>query len=331
MLVTFPNDIIGNLVNGIILGYGAFQVLDGATTIGALIAFMAFTPRAYQALRGVLATYTGTQRAHASIELVDDLVGRKIEVLEDSSQALGEGVPGVTFDRVSFHHDRGFGFTDLTFSVEPGEFLGIVGPSGGGKSTIFDLLLRFYEPETGTIRVGDVDHLRLSTDELRQTIVWIPQDVFLWNGSLTDNLAYPDRHTPGDLDRPARLCGLDIFAEKQPEGYDTQVGQGGILLSGGERQRIALVRALLKDARILLLDESTPALDALSELQIQGGDRNRPPESDNDRHRPSTLQHADRILVLDENARIAEISTMAELLSHDGLFKKLWSAQSLDT
>lgn len=194
-------------------------------------------------------------------------------------------------------------------------------------------MLRFYEPETGTIRVGDVDHLRLSTDELRQTIVWIPQDVFLWNGSLTDNLPYPDRHTPGDLDRPARLCGLDVFAEKQPEGYDTQVGQGGILLSGGESQRIALVRALLKDARILLLDEATSALDALSELQIKEAietvRQNR--TTIVIAHRLSTLQHADRILVLDENARIAEISTMAELLSHDGLFKKLWSAQSLDT
>jgi ABC-type multidrug transport system fused ATPase/permease subunit len=332
IVLTFPNDVVNNLVIGIILGIGALRILDDSLTIGSLIAFMGYTPRAYGALRGVLRTCAGTRRVHASADQLDELFERQIEPDTAGKGESDTHAPEIEFRNVSFSYGRGFELGDVSFTISPGEFLAVVGPSGGGKSTIYDLLLRFHEPLSGSILVDGADYLRLPLADWRKTISWMPQDVFLWDDSIADNLTYPERPDLESLDTVLTRTGLDGMVNRLPEGLQTRSGHRGELFSGGERQRISLGRAILSDRPILLIDEATSALDAISEQRIRSAieeiRRNR--TTIVIAHRFSTIQRADRILVLDETGRMSEIGTPAELLSQDGLFRQLLEAQKLD-
>lgn len=336
IMLTFPNEVINGLVLGVLLGFGAFQAMDNEITIGGLVAIMAYAPRAYAALRSILTTYTGTRLIDVSVQSLNDLFDLPVE--GGSGRGLvprqtDAGPPDIKFSGVHFKYDRGYEVKDLSFTVEGGEFVGIVGPSGGGKTTIIDLLTRMQEPVSGRISVGGTDILQMQLETLRSRVAVVPQDVFIWNASFADNIAYPETdYEMEEVERVARASALHDFILKQPDGYDTVAGEGGTALSGGEKQRLAMARAFMRiGTDILVLDEATSALDALAEEKI----RTAVEQARFDRttiviaHRLSTIRHADRILVIDEG-RLVESGTPRELVDRGGIFARMYEAQSLD-
>ena len=336
IMLSFPNEVINGLVLGVLLGFGAFQVMDGAATIGSLVAIMAYAPRAYSALRTVLTTYTGTRLIRVSVDSLNELFDLPREPgLQGtfSPQPIGIEPPAIEFCNVDFSYERGYEVKDLSFQVNGGEFVGIVGPSGGGKTTIIDLLTRLQEPQSGRIAVAGRDIREMSLESLRNKIAVVSQDVFIWNATLAENIAYPETDfRPEMVEWAVHSSALEEFIRNQPEGLDTIAGEGGVALSGGEKQRIAMARAFMRnDSRILILDEATSALDALAEEKI----RMSVEEARIGRttlviaHRLSTIRHADRILVIDEG-KLIESGTPRELVSRGGIFAKMYEAQSLD-
>ncbi len=393
---TLPMDLIQSIAVGLVYGYGAYEVINGRLSIGGLVAFIIYVPRAYKALEGILDGHISTGQAKAAAERIDSLLGLPqedsplaaqdsvrglaanaeqaaqetadgasdsgqaesiLEPLSNSSWDIGGSVPtstgsartdsgvsqsvhspaepggaAIEFADVSFDYGReGFGLDRVSFRVEPGSFIGIVGPSGGGKSTIIDLLLRFYEPHSGAIHVDGGDITSLPLPHLRGMIGLVPQDAFLWNDSIYANLVYPDRELPREaVTEAATAAQLHDFVESLPEGYDTRVGERGVALSGGERQRLALCRAILEQPRILLLDEATSALDALTDQKVRAAleTARRGRTTMVVAHRLITVLHADTILVLDQGRLVQEGSPQA-LLAQPGLFRDLYEAQKL--
>ncbi len=337
---------INYVVAGLIFAYGAFEIIQGRLTVGSLVAFVAYLPRAYAVLQTLLGTQVNLQEARVNAEKLDALFalarepsGERVLPTETSSDerrtanvspAFGAAL---AFHNVSFDYGRGdFGARDLTFHIEPGEFIGIVGPSGGGKSTIIDLIMGFYTPQSGTITIDGVDLRQLSLASLRSQIGLVPQDLFLWNDSIGRNINYPGRNDDaGSSADAARAAQIDEFITGLPDGYRTIVGERGLTLSRGERQRLAIARALRKRPRLLLLDEATSALDALTEQKVRDAfDRARAGRTAIVvAHRLSTIINADRILVIDQG-RIVEIGSRDKLLTRRGLFYDLYKAQSFD-
>lgn len=336
IMLTFPNEVINGLVLGILLGFGAFQAMDDEITIGSLVAIMAYAPRAYAALRAVLTTYTGTRLIDVSVQSLNELFelplesasGRKLDARPAESKP-----PSIAFSGVHFRYERGYEVKDLSFTVNGGEFVGIVGPSGGGKTTIIDLLTRMQEPESGRISIDGTDIGTVELESLRSRIAVVPQDVFIWNATLAENIAYPEMDRDMDsVEQAADSSALLDFIQQQPEGFDTATGEGGVALSGGEKQRIAMARAFMRvSADILVLDEATSALDALAEEKI----RSAVEEARTGRttiviaHRLSTIRHADRILVID-GGKLVESGTPRELVERGGIFASMYAAQALD-
>lgn len=373
LVLTLPMELIQSIGVGLVFGYGAYEVISGRLSVGGLVAFALYVPRAYFSFTAILSGHISTGQAKAAAERIDSLLGLPREIdhsvraepdiqfppqlhgdstqgtqasvraelveaqSDASAHAATKSVAGrlgaaIEFSNVSFDYGRdGFGLEDVSFRAEPGAFVGVVGPSGGGKSTVIDLLLRFYEPRSGEIRVDGADIESLALPHLRGMIGLVPQDVFLWNDSIYANLIYPARDIPRErVVMAAKAAQLHDFVESLPEGYDTHVGERGLALSGGERQRLALCRAILEQPRILLLDEATSALDALTDQKV----RDALETARQGRttivvaHRLVTIMNADRILVLDEGKLVQEGAPQT-LLAQPGLFQDLYQAQRL--
>jgi ATP-binding cassette subfamily B protein len=257
----------------------------------------------------------------------------EVEDIPDASE-LHANNGGVVFDKISFHYDDSTGeqnvFTGLDLSIKPGEKIGLVGPSGGGKSTITRLLLRFEDVQEGSVMIDGQDIAQVTQTSLRRAIAYVPQESLLFHRSIAENIAY------GNLDaseaaviKAAKAAYAHDFIMELPDRYETIVGERGVKLSGGQRQRIAIARAMLKDAPILLLDEATSALDSESEKVIQEALH----ELMEHRtaiviaHRLSTIQEMDRIVVLDKG-KIVEDGSHTQLLKKKGLYARLWARQS---
>ncbi|MCL5946622.1 MAG: ATP-binding cassette domain-containing protein, partial [Chloroflexi bacterium] len=249
------------------------------------------------------------------------------------SASLGTSRGRLEFDHVSFcYPGTSSGVRDVSFCIEPGEFVGIVGPSGGGKSTIIDLCMRFYEPERGHILLDGQDIAAVPAHELRSAVGLVAQDLALWNAPVKENLLYALRRTmPWDeVVEVCRKVRVDDFVHRLPKGYDTVVGPRGVKLSGGERQRIALARVFLNEPVIILFDEATAALDTITEaavveaVAVLAATKTRIVVA----HRLATVVAADRILVID-NGEVVEAGKPSDLLLRGGLYARLYATQEL--
>jgi len=236
----------------------------------------------------------------------------------------------IRFDHVSFGYtSEQLILKDIDLAIRPGEVVALVGPSGAGKTTLVQLLPRFYDPVRGSVRVDGVDLREVTLRSLRSQIGIVAQDTLLFSGSVRDNILYgrPDA-SEGELERVVKAAHADVFIRELPEGYDTLLGERGAKLSGGQRQRIAIARAFLGDPRILILDEATSALDSESEHLIQDALKRLMRGRTNVviAHRLSTVLHADRIVVLDRG-RIIQVGPHELLLSEGGLYRRLYETQ----
>ncbi|QOR37922.1 ABC transporter ATP-binding protein [Billgrantia diversa] len=311
---------------------GGMQALNGDLNVGAYGVLVFLTQRLLWPLTGLAEVIDLFERAMASTRRILDLLSVPITVKDNEGQPLAEPVRGeVSFEDISFHYAAsGVGVDGVGLQVPAGNTLALVGATGSGKSTLMKLLLRFYDPEAGQVRIDGQPIGEVSLASLRQAIGLVSQDVYLFEGSIRDNIAYgrPEA-SEAEVIEAARTAEAWEFIQALPQGLDTAVGERGVRLSGGQRQRLSLARALLKDPPILVLDEATSAVDNETEAAIQrslakiGHGRTVIMIA----HRLSTIVHADEIVVVD-GGRVVEQGTHAELLDRDGRYAAQWRVQT---
>jgi subfamily B ATP-binding cassette protein MsbA len=273
---------------------------------------------------------TVLQEAGAALSRLYELLDTPAAVVSPSKPIVLNDIKGkLEFDKVSFRYGDAVTLDDISFTISPGQTLALVGPSGGGKSTIINLLPRLYDPASGVIRLDGHDLRELDLKQLRSVMALVSQDSLLFNDTVRANITF------GQLDADdmavhaaAEAAAADGFIRDLPEGYATVVGEEGNRLSGGQRQRIAIARAMLRDAPILLLDEPTSALDAATEKQIQGAMQTLAKGRTTliVAHRLATVRHADYILVIDEG-RVAEAGNHETLIAKAGIYADLCQSQ----
>jgi ATP-binding cassette subfamily B protein len=331
--IFFPAvEVLTAVAMALLLWYGGLRVLDDTLTVGILAAFIQYTRRFFQPLQDLSEKFNLLQSAMASSERVFALLDEPVTVREPARPAaLPRPVRGeVRFEGVWFRYspDGPWVLEDISFTASPGRTLALVGHTGAGKSTIVNLLLRFYDPERGRITVDGVDIRDLSTTALRSAIGFVQQDLFLFTGDILHNLTLDAPISRQAAREAAERVGAHRFIERLPSGYEHRLGERGRSLSVGERQLLSFARALALDPRILVLDEATSSVDAEAEAQIQRAiaELMAGRTSLVVAHRLSTILHADEILVL-HHGQIRERGTHRELLAAGGLYERLYQLQ----
>jgi ATP-binding cassette subfamily B protein len=309
----------------------AQKVSNGQMTLGDFVAVNAYMMQLFVPLNFLGFVYREIRRALADMARMFGLLDQVAKVSDATgAQVMQAASAGVRFDKVSFgYDDQRQILHEVSFEIPDGHTVAVVGPSGSGKSTLARLLFRFYDTDSGSIRVNNVDVREISQGSLRAHIGVVPQDTVLFNDTLYYNIEYG---RPGasrsDVEHAARLAHLDTFIARLPAGYETPVGERGLKLSGGEKQRVAIARALLKNPAIMIFDEATSSLDSGSEQAILSAIREVAAHRTTlvIAHRLSTITDADQIILLD-HGRIAERGSHAQLLAADGAYARLWRMQ----
>ena len=314
-----------------LIWYGGFEVINGNLTAGALIAFLVYATNLANPIKRLSRIYGNVQKAMAAAERVFSVLDEKTDIVEKENATELKAVIGkVDFKAVTFkYNDNEVILKDINLAVKAGQMVAIVGPSGAGKTTIVNLLPRFYDPVAGNIYIDDVNIADVTLASLREKIGIVPQETVLFNGSIYDNILYGDlTATTEEVMAAAKAANAHDFIMQMTDQYQTQIGERGSKLSGGQRQRIAIARAILKNPRILILDEATSALDTESEKLVQDAlDKLMVGRTSFViAHRLSTILQADMIIVM-EKGQIVEQGSHEELLKLDGLYSGLYKLQ----
>ncbi len=313
-----------------VLAFGGASVMAGGRTTGGFLAFLSALVLLYEPFKRIVRTNNLLQTGLGAARRIFDLLDEPSEDARDEGKLALDGFrDAIRFEGVEFGYRADAVLRDVDLEIRAGSVVALVGPSGGGKSTLADLIPRFYDVSAGRITIDGNDVRDLSLASLREKIAVVTQFTFLFNDTVRANIAYGRPDLPADrIEAAATAANAHTFVSRLPRGYDTVVGELGMQLSGGERQRIAIARALLKDAPILILDEATSALDAESERAVQEAIERlmEGPTTLVIAHRMTTIRHAARIVVV-ADGRIVETGTHAELLASGRLYKRLYEVQ----
>jgi subfamily B ATP-binding cassette protein MsbA len=329
------NEFTGAIAIVGVVMYGGYSVISGARSQGEFIAFLATLFLLYEPFKKLTKVFNAAQQGLSGADRIFELLDAPIRIQSPMNPVSFPSSCQIDFDEVSFSYDatKRAALSDVSFSVPEGGRVALVGFSGAGKSTLVDLVPRFIDPLNGVVRIGGKDVRSLCLEELRSHIAMVGQHTFLFNDTIFNNIAYGKKGASRDeVERAAKAAFAASFIEDLPKGYETEVGEGGFTLSGGERQRIAIARAILKDAPILILDEATSSLDNQAEREVQAALEALEKERTSlvIAHRLSTVQGADLIVVM-EDGKIVEIGKHEELLKERGLYDRLHSLQFQDS
>ncbi|MDR0267147.1 ABC transporter ATP-binding protein [Paenibacillus sp.] len=314
----------------LIIGYGGMRVSSGVLSAGDLVAFILYLVQIIMPMNQLTMFFTQLQKSVGATE-------RIVNILEDRQENVSEGktlsgpIQTIRLEHVHFSYEKGDAVLhDISFTLEPGKVTAVVGPSGGGKTTLFSVIERFYLPDSGVIRVGGEDISEYSLSTWRRQIGYVPQESPIVAGTIRDNICYGmDREVSDEeVKHAANMAYADIFIDDLPKGYQTEVGERGIKLSGGQRQRISIARALLRDPQILMLDEATSSLDSQSEVFVQKALQNLMEGRTTlvIAHRLSTVVDADQILFI-EKGHITGKGTHQELIESHMMYREFANQQ----
>src|SRR5579864_574337 len=325
-------DIIVASGTALVLWFGARQVLEGVLTPGVLVVFFLYLGKMYKPMRELSKMSDTYSKAMVGYDRIKEFLAIDLQVKDLPDARLAPQFKGaIEFEQVNFSYlPEHQVLKDVSLKIEPGQVAAVVGPTGCGKSTLISLIPRFYDPQSGCIKIDGVDVRRYRRRSVRQQMSFVLQETLLFRAPIWQNIAYgKPEATRAEIVHAAELANADEFIRRLPQGYDTMVGERGVTLSGGQRQRIAIARAIIRNSPILILDEPSTGLDAASEkLVMEGLDRLMQHKTTiMVAHRMSTVQNADVIFVL-QDGEICERGTHSELLAAGGLYAQFYALQS---
>jgi len=313
-----------------VVWFGGASVISGRTTAAEFFSFVAAMVMMYNPIKKLNGDYNTMQKSIGASERVFEIIDAVPEIVDaPDAQPLSSAKGDVEFRDVSFSYQEEEVLKGISLSARKGEVVALVGPSGGGKTTLVSLIPRFYDAKAGAVLVDGIDIRKIRHADLLSQIALVDQETVLFNDTIANNIRY-GRTDANDaaVEAAARAAYAHEFILEMPDGYQANIGDRGVRLSGGQRQRICIARAILKDAPILILDEATSALDTESEQMVQKALENLMANRTTFviAHRLSTIFRADKIVVM-ENGEIRESGTHSELLEHEGLYKRLYDMQ----